>query len=76
MAGLLRNSVNRFTLSLRAFSRNVVRLEKASTPAAVDAEAQAGKLSGKTHRVNNLEKRFLVWSGKYKSVNDVPSFVA
>ncbi|GLV42170.1 Listerin E3 ubiquitin protein ligase 1 [Carabus blaptoides fortunei] len=76
MAGILRNSVNRFTLSLRAFSRNVVRLEKASTPAAVDAEAQIGKLSDKTHRVNELEKRFLVWSGKYKNVNDVPSLVA
>lgn len=24
---------------------------------------------------NNLEKRFLVWTGKYKSVDEVPNFV-
>ncbi|KAJ8979553.1 hypothetical protein NQ317_017702 [Molorchus minor] len=26
-----------------------------------------------THKVNNLEKRFLVWTGKYKSVDEVPN---
>ncbi|KAI8118543.1 UPF0389 protein [Lucilia cuprina] len=25
---------------------------------------------------NNLEKRFLVWTGKYKSVKEVPNFVS
>lgn len=29
-----------------------------------------------THKVDNLEKRFLVWTGKYKRVDDVPEFVA
>lgn len=28
-----------------------------------------------TYKPNNLEKRFLVWSGKYKSIEDVPTFV-
>lgn len=31
---------------------------------------------GINHKVNNLEKRFLVWSGKYKSVDDVPPTVS
>ncbi|EDV97991.1 UPF0389 protein CG9231 [Drosophila grimshawi] len=30
----------------------------------------------KNHEPNNLEKRFLVWSGKYKSTADVPGFVS
>lgn len=29
-----------------------------------------------THRVDNIEKRFLVWTGKYKRIEDVPKFVA
>lgn len=29
-----------------------------------------------THRVDNLEKRFLVWTKKYKRIEDVPEFVA
>lgn len=29
----------------------------------------------KNHQPNDLEKRFLVWSGKYKSTSEVPSFV-
>ncbi|XP_030387185.1 UPF0389 protein CG9231 [Scaptodrosophila lebanonensis] len=30
----------------------------------------------KTHQVNNLERRFLVWTGKYKSQAEVPDFVS
>ncbi|BFF97133.1 uncharacterized protein DMAD_05615 [Drosophila madeirensis] len=30
----------------------------------------------KNHQPNNMEKRFLVWSGKYKSQADVPAFVS
>ncbi|XP_068148710.1 UPF0389 protein GA21628 [Drosophila tropicalis] len=30
----------------------------------------------KNHQPNNLEKRFLVWCGKYKTEADVPSFVS
>ncbi|XP_011194404.1 UPF0389 protein CG9231 [Zeugodacus cucurbitae] len=29
-----------------------------------------------SHIPNNLEKRFLVWSGKYKSLDQVPSHVS
>uniref|UniRef100_A0A1A9UQI2 Uncharacterized protein n=1 Tax=Glossina austeni TaxID=7395 RepID=A0A1A9UQI2_GLOAU len=28
------------------------------------------------HSPNNMEKRFLVWSGKYKSIEEVPNFVS
>ncbi|XP_034480912.1 UPF0389 protein GA21628 [Drosophila innubila] len=34
------------------------------------------KQSIKNHQPNDLEKRFLVWSGKYKSTSEVPSFVS
>ncbi|KAJ3664960.1 hypothetical protein Zmor_000488 [Zophobas morio] len=39
------------------------------------ARHQSSKLDSKSHRVDNLEKRFLVWTGKYKSVAEVPTFV-
>ncbi|TDG45253.1 hypothetical protein AWZ03_008315 [Drosophila navojoa] len=29
----------------------------------------------KNHQPNGLEKRLLVWNGKYKSVDEVPAFV-
>lgn len=35
-----------------------------------------GRLEATSHKVNNLEKRFLVWTGKYKKVEDVPNFVS
>ncbi|XP_059216170.1 UPF0389 protein CG9231 [Stomoxys calcitrans] len=28
------------------------------------------------HEPNNLEKRFLVWTGKYKTIEEVPNFVS
>ncbi|CAG9837773.1 unnamed protein product [Diabrotica balteata] len=28
-----------------------------------------------SHKVNNLEKKFLVWTGKYKNVAEVPPYV-
>jgi hypothetical protein len=27
------------------------------------------------HKVNNLERKFLVWTKKYKTVEEVPDFV-
>ncbi|KAJ8940015.1 hypothetical protein NQ314_010846 [Rhamnusium bicolor] len=35
-----------------------------------------GRIDPSSHKVNNLEKRFLVWTGKYKTVEEVPSFVS
>lgn len=28
-----------------------------------------------SHRPDNLEKKFLVWTGKYKSVEEVPEYI-
>ncbi|XP_065342519.1 UPF0389 protein GA21628 isoform X1 [Cloeon dipterum] len=33
------------------------------------------RLGSRSHAPNNLEKRFLVWSGRYKSVGDIPPTV-
>lgn len=79
MSVLLRNATHRYLQSIRNFTRNAVRLEKSpATQSAADAEVPGTSklLSGKTHRVNSLEKRLLVWTGKYKSIGEVPSFVA
>lgn len=45
-----------------------------STSPVVREEANK-RLPNETYKVNNFEKRILVWMGKYKSVDDVPSFV-
>lgn len=79
MASLLRNVLrvnqSRGILSARLLSRNVINCEKAAAvPSRTPAE-EDGKLSGKTHRVNNFEKRILVWTGKYKSMAEVPAWV-
>lgn len=33
------------------------------------------KYNSSNHKVNDLERKMLVWTGKYKSADDVPSFV-
>ncbi|EEZ98829.1 UPF0389 protein CG9231 [Tribolium castaneum] len=38
--------------------------------------SDSSKYAGTGHRVNNLEKKFLVWTGKYKTVEEVPAYVA
>ncbi|XP_023313230.1 UPF0389 protein CG9231 isoform X1 [Anoplophora glabripennis] len=35
-----------------------------------------GKVEASSHKVDKLEKRFLVWTGKYKKIEDVPNFVS
>ncbi|KAJ8951837.1 hypothetical protein NQ318_019812 [Aromia moschata] len=40
------------------------------------ARWEHGKIDSTGHRVNNLEKKFLVWTGKYKSVDEVPNYVS
>lgn len=59
--------------------RNKSSLETPSTPqekspAATDANPWKTKTTGTT--LTAFDKRVLVWSGKYKSVDDVPSQVA
>lgn len=38
--------------------------------------SSAQNVGANLHKVNNLEKRFLVWTGKYKALGDVPDMVA
>lgn len=59
------SSINKLSRShnVPVYSRNCIRF-------------YSDKLGGPTHKVNNLEKKFLVWTGKYKNVNDIPSYVA
>lgn len=40
---------------------------KKNDATAVDTSAQ--------HQASSMDKRFLVWSGKYKNINEVPDFV-
>lgn len=40
-----------------------------------DSGSHIGKLNA-SHKVDNLEKRFLVWTGKYKTLDEVPAFVS
>ncbi|KAH8410778.1 hypothetical protein KR222_007580 [Zaprionus bogoriensis] len=40
------------------------------------SNTQILRQSIKNHAPNDLEKRFLVWSGKYKSTAEVPSYVS
>lgn len=28
-----------------------------------------------THRPDNLEKKFLIWTGKYKSIDEIPEYI-
>lgn len=39
------------------------------------SNTQTLRQSIKNHQPNGLEKRLLVWNGKYKSVDEVPAFV-
>jgi len=33
-------------------------------------------IGANAHKVNNLEKRFLVWTGKFKTIEEVPKYVS
>ncbi|XP_065084568.1 UPF0389 protein CG9231 [Ochlerotatus camptorhynchus] len=43
-------------------------------PAAQDAHS-ASNVSSRTHKPNNFEKRLLVFTKKYKSVDDIPAYI-
>lgn len=39
-------------------------------------ESESSKIhSARTHKVDNLERKMLVWTGKYKSADEVPNYV-
>lgn len=40
------------------------------------SEKPGAILSNKTHKINDFERQLLVWSGKYKTKEEIPSYVA
>lgn len=78
MAQLIRSSLNRSSL-IANFLRTSVRTF--STPVDQPKQQPADKgdpnviLSTRTHKVNNFERKLLVFYKKYSSKEEVPSFV-
>lgn len=50
--------------------------ESSSTPSSTSSAQPWQKAASASHKLSNFDKRILVWSGKYKNVNDIPSNVA
>lgn len=82
-AGVL--PVCRHIANVRFLSQSAVNLDKPSSekapateqPATTDAgPAQAWQKKTVTSNLTAFDKRMLVWSGKYKSVDEVPPVVA
>lgn len=42
----------------------------------VQNSSSADPKSRGTHRPNNFEKKLLVWSGKYKTTEEIPGYVS
>lgn len=69
MASLLRNFNKIYSngaVSARLFSRNTVKF----------CEKDPHILTHNMHKVNNLERRILVWAGKFKTMEEVPAMVS
>lgn len=75
MSCLVRNIIHQNKNLTRFFSREVVKYKK-STPTIATPIEDNPKFAPIQHKVNNLERRILVWTGKYKSLSDVPAVVA
>lgn len=58
----------------RAFSDQALKKD-VETVAAAKPSVPSGKLGLTDHRVSKLEKFFLVWGGKYKTIAEVPDHV-
>lgn len=54
----------------RAFSSTPVETPKPEPP-----KAGNPSMSSKTHKVDNIERKMLVWTGKYKTADEVPSYI-
>lgn len=47
-----------------------------STPVETPKPENAGaSLSSKTHKVDNFERKMLVWTGKYKTADEIPTYI-
>lgn len=80
----LKSTLNLFarssTLSLPArFSTGLTgrQQQQPSVDTKVGPAVNAGpaKADGATHRPSAMDRKYLVWSGKYKSESDIPEYV-
>lgn len=77
MAQLLINA-RRSTTVLTCLRRQIrpfsTPVDKPPAPSSSNPDPTVN-LSRATHRVDNLEKKLLVWTGKYKTTDEVPTYV-
>lgn len=60
----------------RQFGMSHIRMQDQiqEKPSSTTPEQKATSLSS-AYRPDNMDKKFLVWTGKYKTVDDVPSLI-
>lgn len=56
-----------FSTTLKSAAANVPSTQQAAAKTTSDASA--------THKPSDMDKRYLVWSGKYKSTSEIPEYV-
>lgn len=59
---------------IRAFSSTLKLSAAANVPSNQTAAKPISDASA-THKPTDMDKRYLVWSGKYKSASDIPEYV-
>lgn len=59
---------------IRAFS-STLKLSTSENVPSTQAAAKPTSDATATHKPTNMDKRYLVWSGKYKSASDIPEYV-
>uniref|UniRef100_A0A2M4AU23 Putative conserved plasma membrane protein n=1 Tax=Anopheles triannulatus TaxID=58253 RepID=A0A2M4AU23_9DIPT len=80
--GFARTSASSTGLSSRSAARSFCsKIEPKPSPkptaaAGTSATGNGSTISGHTHAPNNLEKRMLVFTKRYKSIDEVPNFVS
>lgn len=64
-----------------SYSRTPILMQEKSTPA-IKPETQKDttqsatqRLSSRTHKINDFERRLLIWTGKYKTFDEIPTYV-
>jgi hypothetical protein len=62
--------------SARTFCTPAQPPKAAPAAPAAAASDNSSPLSKGTHRVNEFEKKLLVWTGKYKTVEEIPGYVS
>lgn len=84
---LIRNisNIHRISASYK-FNLSWIRLMSSSTPAPIKPDAPKTPSTNETgipgvgsnrasYKPDNLEKRFLVWTGKYKTIDEIPDYI-